>query len=417
MQNAGVALVEGRDRSGRRVLQTYVPVAVPSARPGAIELTESLDGLDQIARAAILRFAALGAILVVLSAVAASFLGVWLVGRPLEQLTDKTRRAGSGDLSNPVHLVRRDELTELGVSLNLMCNQLVAARERLRNEAEARIAALEQLRHADRLKTVGRLASGMAHELGTPMNVVLARAELIGLEAPSENAVASAKVIKSQIETMASMIRQLLDFGRRGRAHKQSLDLNDVCEQIVQLLDPLAKRQDVALELEPSEASVFAEVDASQIQQVVSNMIENAIHAMPEGGTVAIRVEPGPFHSVGNSPGPACGCARITIEDQGTGIPTENLEHIFDPFFTTKDVGKGTGLGLSIAYGIVQDHGGSIEVSSTPGVGTRFFIYLPRVEIPASELRQGSDGSTADNSEALAAAPHVAESKHATPSA
>jgi two-component system, NtrC family, sensor kinase len=420
LQSSGVASVEERDQSGQGHLHTYVAVSVPSARAGAIELTESLDGLDRIARAAILRFAAFGATLVILSAVAASLLGVWLVGRPLEQLTEKTRRAGSGDLSNPVHLGRRDELTELGVSLNLMCNQLAAARERLRNEAEARIAALEQLRHADRLKTVGRLASGMAHELGTPMNVVLARAELIGLEAPSENAVASAKVIKSQIQTMASMIRQLLDFGRRGRAHKQALDLNDVCEQIVQLLDPLAKRQNVELALKPSEASTFAEVDASQIQQVVSNMIENAIHAMPEGGTVTIRVESGPFRAE-SSPTAGCGCARITIEDQGVGIPAENLEHIFDPFFTTKDVGKGTGLGLSIAYGIVQDHGGWIEVSSAPGVGTRFSIDLPRSESLPAGRQQGDDGTAADRPEALAAtldqAAKLALAKQAAPSA
>src|SRR6202044_3094911 len=187
---------------------------------------------------AILRFALLGALLIVLSAAAASLLGVWLVGRPLQLLTEKTRRAGAGDLSNPIHLVRRDELAELGLALNLMCNRLAAAPERLRGETEARIAALEQLRHADRLKTVGRLASGMAHELGTPMNVVLARAELIGLEAPSETVIASAKIIKAQIQLMAAMIRQLLDFGRRGRAHKEAVDLRQLAERTVQLLDP-----------------------------------------------------------------------------------------------------------------------------------------------------------------------------------
>jgi len=414
IHNGGTVIVEERDAAGRGYLHTYVPVPVSSARTAAIELTNSLDGLDRLALAAIWRFAAIGAVLIVLSASAASLIGLWLVGRPLQQLTEKTRRAGCGDLSNPVDLKNADELAELGVALNLMCNQLAAAHERLRTEAEARIAALEQLRHADRLKTVGRLASGMAHELGTPMNVVLARAELIGLEAPSESAVASAKIIKAQIQQMSAMIRQLLDFGRRGRAHAQTRDLGELCEQTVQLLDPLARRQSVTLELIPSKLPVPADVDGSQIQQVLSNIIENAIHAMPDGGTVTVRVEPGPFEPVGNARSTGTSCARVAIEDQGIGIPAENLEHIFDPFFTTKDVGKGTGLGLSIAFGIVQDHGGWIEVSSTPQVGTRFLIYLPRAE------GLGVDGKNVDRASAairtaVLSSQTAAEGKQASP--
>jgi signal transduction histidine kinase len=392
--NGQPVYVEEREPSGRGILHTYVPVAVASPRLGAIELTNSFDGPDRIARVGILRFALLGAVLIALSAAAAWLLGVWLVGRPLEQLTEKTRRAGAGDLSNPVHLVHGDELAELGLALNLMCNQLAAARERLRGETEARIAALEQLRHADRLKTVGRLASGMAHELGTPMNVVLARAELIGLESPSESTMGSLKVIKNQIQTMSAMIRQLLDFGRRGRAHKQTIDLADLCEQTVQLLDPMARRQNVTIELASCDAAVMAEVDHSQIQQVISNIIENAIHAMPHGGTVTVRVEPGPFRpTTGNTRATGQPAARVSIEDQGIGIPAENLNHIFDPFFTTKEVGKGTGLGLSIAYGIVQDHGGWIEVSSQPGEGSRFLIYLPRAETRCTAPRSTDEGS------------------------
>ena len=126
----------------------------------------------------------------------------------------------------------------------------------------------------------------------------------------------------------------------------------------------------------------MAEVDNPQIQQVLSNIIENAIHAMPNGGKVCVAVEAGPFPAVGNGRMSEQGYARLAVEDQGIGIPAENLEHIFDPFFTTKDVGKGTGLGLSIAYGIVQDHGGWIEVTSTPGVGSRFLIYLPTCRDP-----------------------------------
>jgi signal transduction histidine kinase len=416
IRNGGTILVEDRDATGRGFLHTYVPVPVSPARTGAIELRESLDGLDRLSRAAIWRFAAMGAVLVVLSAATASLLGVWLVGRPLQQLTDKTRRVGNGDLSNPVHLVRRDELAELGLALNLMCNQLAAASERLRKETEARIAALEQLRHADRLKTVGRLASGMAHELGTPMNVVLARAELIGLEAPSETVVASAKIIKAQIQLMSAMIRQLLDFGRRGRARKQAVDLRQLAERTVQLLDPLAKRQNITLELRSGDSDVLAEIDGPQIQQVMSNLIENAFHAMPKGGTVAVRIEAGPFQSAGEACTPENGFARIAVEDQGIGIPPEHLEHIFDPFFTTKEVGKGTGLGLSIAHGIVQDHGGWIEVTSTPGVGSQFLIYFRRTETLPISPSNADDGADRQP-EAFRRPPNAVESKEAAPSA
>ena len=416
IRNGGTVLVEERDSAGRGSLHTYVPVPVSSPRTGAIELTTSLDGLDQLARAAIVRFAAMGAVLVILSAAMAALAGVWLVGRPLQQLTDKTRRVGNGDLSNPVHLVRRDELAELGLALNLMCNQLAAASERLRKETEARIAALEQLRHADRLKTVGRLASGMAHELGTPMNVVLARAELIGLEAPSESVVASVKIIKAQIQQMSAMIRQLLDFGRRGRAHKQTLNLGELVEHTVHLLDPLATRQNSTLELRPCHSEALAEVDGPQLQQVLSNLIENAFHAMPNGGTVTVRVEPGPFWPAGTARAAGTACARIVVEDQGIGISPENLEHIFDPFFTTKEVGKGTGLGLSIAHGIVQDHGGWIEVTSTPGVGSQFLIYLPRVETLPNSQSNAHDGS-ARRSDAVRVPPNPVETKEAAPSA
>lgn len=421
LRGGNVVCLEQRDPSGKGVLHTYVPVSVASTRSGAIELTNSLDAIDRIAYAAIRRFVAIGAALVILSAAAAALLGFWLVGRPLGQLTDKTRRVGNGDLSNPVHLVRRDELSELGHSLNLMCNQLAAARERLRGETEGRFAALEQLRHADRLKTVGRLASGMAHELGTPMNVVLARAELIGLEAPSETAVESAKIIKAQIQRMSAMIRQLLDFGRRGRAHKQVVDLDELTEHTVQLFDPLAKRQHISLDWRPCTDAVAAEVDSAQIQQVLSNIIENAIHAMPDGGTVSVAVEAGPFHATGpprpieDSHTAAQGYARLTVEDRGIGIPAENLEHIFDPFFTTKDVGKGTGLGLSIAHGIVQDHRGWIEVTSTPGVGSRFLIYLPRAA--ASSAGHKAHSVTVEGTDALADPSVAAASKQASPSA
>jgi two-component system NtrC family sensor kinase len=133
---------------------------------------------------------------------------------------------------------------------------------------------------------------------------------------------------------------------------------------------------------------------------------------------VTVRVEPGPFRPTANAHASDQPAARVSIEDQGIGIPAENLDHIFDPFFTTKEVGKGTGLGLSIAYGIVQDHGGWIEVSSQPGEGSRFLIYLPLAEtrcIGETSTDAGSNGA-ARRSPSFESRPIEAASPHAAPS-
>lgn len=186
----------------------------------------------------------------------------------------------------------------------------------------------------------------------------------------------------------------------------------------MQLLDPVARRENVTIELASCDAPVMAEVDRSQIQQVISNIIENAIHAMAQGGTVTVRVEPGPFRPTATANASDQPAARVSIEDQGIGITAENLDHIFDPFFTTKEVGKGTGLGLSIAYGIVQDHGGWIEVSSRPGEGSRFLIYLPLAETRCTD--ETSTGEGADDAArrpgSLESRPIGATSRQAAPS-
>ena len=240
---------------------------------------------------------------------------------------------------------------------------------------------MEQLRHAERLTTVGRLAAGMAHELGTPMNVAAVCAELIIEESPSADAVASAKIIKSQVDKMAGIIRQLLDFARRRSPRKERADLSRLIEQTTQLLDGLAKAKNVEIKLAACSDSCFVEADAGQLQQVLTNLLVNAIQAMPKGGCIDVGLDRGDFRprAVGTE-GPRMGdFARIKVKDDGMGISKDHLHHIFDPFFTTKQVGEGTGLGLSIAYGIIEDHGGWIDVQSVVGQGTCFSVFLPLI--------------------------------------
>jgi two-component system, NtrC family, sensor kinase len=248
--------------------------------------------------------------------------------------------------------------------------------QRIRSEAAERLAAMEQLRHADRLKTVGRLAAGIAHELGTPLNVVSGRAGLIASGKLSDEEIQqSAWTIKAEAERITGIIRQLLDFARRRSPQRVQIDLRDVARQTTQLLEPLALKRGVTLTVQGNGHAVTACADFAQIQQVVTNLVMNAIQAMGNGGQVCVRM--GNQTRGAETDAAPSNHAFLCVEDQGTGITPEDLEHIFEPFFTTKHVGEGTGLGLSIAEGIIREHGGWMEVDSRPGEGSRFTVFLP----------------------------------------
>ncbi len=311
------------------------------------------------------------------STAAIAISGIVMVGRPLKKLVNKTRRMGDGDLTGPVRLNSSDELAELGHSLNAMCERLSESQRRADQEAAARLAAMEQLRHADRLKTVGRLASGIAHELGTPLNVVSGRASLIGSgKLNAEEVSASVEVIKGETDRMAALIQRLLDFSRRREAQRVTADVVPIVRQTIELLDSMAQNHKVQLNMTGEQPSP-ARADVSQLQQVFTNLIVNAIQAMPQGGTVHVSV------AQTNADPPAQidtdyeRFVRISVRDEGAGIAAEDIEHIFEPFFTTKDVGEGTGLGLSIVHRIVDEHGGWIDVRSNPNEGSCFDVFLP----------------------------------------
>jgi len=303
-------------------------------------------------------------VIVVLCGGLAMVLGGWFVGRPIQRLCEQARRVGAGDLSTRLDLEQRDEIGELGREIDVMCDRLAAT--------------LEQLRHADRLKTVGQLASGVAHELGTPLNVVSARAKMIATkEVIGEETVHSARVITEQATRMTAIIRELLDFSRRRGPTLAIGDLRDVAERTATMLHTLAEKRRVALEVEVGGEPLPVRLDAAQLQQALTNLVVNALQATPHGGRVAVRVERGARLNGMRAGVGDQSAVQLVVEDNGRGIHAEALPHIFEPFFTTKDVGEGTGLGLSVAYSIVRDHGGWIDVRSEPGKGTRFAVFLP----------------------------------------
>ncbi len=364
------------DHTGR--IFTYVRVHFAAAPTAAIEVSQSLAGHAAL-RAEVLRRAGLTAFLIaVASGFVTSFLGLVLVGRPLAALVRQARRIGEGDLSDRIAISRRDEIAELGHEMNRMCERLHDARESERAQTDAKMRALSQLRHADRLATVGRLAAGLAHELGTPLNVVQARArQMAGGTLGATDVSEKAQIIVEQVARMTRLIRQLLDFARKGELQPTDVDVRGLVERAVTLLEPMARKGGVSLAVAGSGEPLQGHIDQEQMTQVVLNLVMNAVHATGSGKAVTIAVGRGRGMPPAEDGRGEQACLCIEVRDEGAGIASEALPRIFEPFFTTKDVGEGTGLGLSVAYGIVKDHGGWIEVASRVGEGSLFTVWLP----------------------------------------
>lgn len=356
-------------------LYTYVTLPVDATRPGAIEVRESLALERAYLRRTVMNVATATVGIFVMSAVVAVIAGARVVGRPMHELVAMARRVGSGDLTARAGLAQRDEIGELAREMDAMVVRLADAFDRVERESAGRLAALEQLRHADRLATVGQLASGLAHELGTPLNVVAGRAKLIASrELALDEAVENGEIIAEQAARMTAIIRQLLDFARRRDPRTEPLDLRVPMRRTVDMLSRLAEKARVALDVD-APAEVVAQADATQLQQVLTNLVVNAIQAQPQGGRVRLttsRVRARPPVG-GDDRDMAC----VAVQDEGVGIQPDDLPRVFEPFFTTKGVGEGTGLGLSVAHGIITEHGGWIDVESQPGRGSVFRVLLP----------------------------------------
>jgi two-component system NtrC family sensor kinase len=378
-----------KDEQGEPWRYSYMPLSVEGARPAVLVGMESLHVQRAFIQTSRLQVLVATIVILVLCTGAVYGVGVRFVGRPLQRLRDKARAIGAGEPGEPLVFRQRDEIGELAEEINAMCARIIEAQRRLASETEARIAAIEQMRHTDRLTTMGQLSSGVAHELGTPLSVIAGRAEMIATgEAQGERAVACARAIGEQAELMTALIRQLLDFSRRQGPRFGLASLRVIAARTVDLLASFAGKRGVSLELDAPDDPMLVSADQNQLQQVLTNVIMNAVQAMPEGGRVLVRIGPQRRRPPGDAATPEHDYLCASVEDQGKGISPELLPRVFEPFFTTKGTGEGTGLGLSVAYGIVQEHGGWIDVESTVGKGSRFAIYLK----PARDTRARPTG-------------------------
>lgn len=253
--------------------------------------------------------------------------------------------------------------------------------ERKRAEEALRHSEM-QVRQAQKLGAVGRLAGGLAHDLNNLLTVIMGHSQVLLSDLASEHS------LRGKIQEMqragdraAGLIKQLLAFSRKQPSEPKVLDLNPVIANLETILRRLI-REDIELVLRTSQESLRVKADSVQLEQVAMNLVVNARDAMPKGGkllieTASIDLDRTPMYHL--SPLPPGAYVRLSVSDTGCGMSPEIQTHMFEPFFTTKEEGQGTGLGLATVFGIVTQSGGGLDVASRIGQGTRFDVYLPKV--------------------------------------
>ncbi|TKB26948.1 HAMP domain-containing histidine kinase [Desulfopila sp. IMCC35006] len=358
---------------------TFMAVDIPGDRPGAIQLTQSLVPREKFIQRMLIRSLSITTLLALISGIIIYFFIHIKIRGPLEKLSSKAVEIGKGNLMPDLEIKGEDELVGLAGIMNDMCTRLLIAKEKIHFEHLARLKTLEQLRHTEKLSTVGQIAAGIAHEIGTPLNVVDGRAKMIISEPLEPDEIIScARIIKTQAERMTLIIRQLLDYSRKKKSHPKTLEnVETVLRQVFRLLSPMASKQGITLTLHTvAEIQMVCRMDAQQMQQVFMNVIMNAIQATPNGKEVVVEIVNTTLKSMLHTDDQMKKLVRIDVLDEGDGIPEDQLPEIFTPFYTTKQIGLGTGLGLSIARELLEEHNGWIEVENRRPKGARFSIFL-----------------------------------------
>jgi signal transduction histidine kinase len=357
----------------------------------AIELTrdesDAAAALGESARGAIYAVVGLGLMIGLLVWVSARSAISNPLGRLVEAIDDVTH----GDLGRVILRERDDEVGALAERFNEMTASLREARAQILDGVNAKLALEARLRHSEKLATIGQLAAQIAHEVGTPLNVIGGRART--MEKKSENPVEVAKnaaIIAAQTQRITKIIQQLLDFARRPAAERRPVDLQSVAKDTLDFLETQLAGSRVQARLEPFRSdggdappSPLVIADPDQLQQVALNLCLNAIQAMPDGGALELTTRAEVRRRPGLDAAPPGRYVILEVADTGAGIPVENRERIFEPFYSTKGGGKdggGTGLGLAVSVGIVKDHDGWIEIDSEVGTGSIFRVYLPASE-------------------------------------
>jgi signal transduction histidine kinase len=397
---------------GRRVFALMEPVRDDQDRVvAAMELVRREDDVAavQVASRRAVMWALIG-----LSLLLAATL--WLstrasISNPLKRLVEAIDDVTHGDLGRVILRERDDEVGDLADRFNEMTGSLREAREEILAGVDAKLQLEARLRHSEKLATIGQLAAGIAHEVGTPLNVIGGRARQMEKKASDPGEVAkNAGIIAAQTQRITKIIQQLLDFARRPASVRRRVDLSAVAKDCLDFLEHQLATSRIEARLLPftidstrtdgsgvallPPESPTVQGDADQLQQVCLNLCINAIQAMPQGGALELSTRALIRRRPGLDAADPGRYIVLDVADTGVGIPEEDRERIFEPFYSTKQGQEvkegGTGLGLSVSVGIVKDHDGWIEIDNRPGGGTVFRVFLPAAE--AAERRVSAAG-------------------------
>ena len=298
------------------------------------------------------------------------FLFSRVINVPIKKLTDTMKKAEEGDLNARVNIKSRDEMGSLGENLNIMIEKLNVARE------EAEQYHQELIQRADRMASIGELASGIAHEIRNPLAGIQGAIQILAEEFPKEDPRKQVSdEIQKQIYKLERLVKDLLNFAKPVTRNYLPTDINELVDKVLSFfMTQRGKSVDIKIEKNFVPSLPKAMIDPSSMEQAFLNIILNAQKAMSRGGTFTVSTLALPGRK---DDGKEVQEIQIVFEDTGIGIPGENLSKIFNPFFSTRS--DGTGLGLSITKNIVEQQGGKIEVESQVNAGTKFIITLPAI--------------------------------------
>jgi signal transduction histidine kinase len=303
------------------------------------------------------------------------------IGWPLKRLFVGMMRIKDGNFSPLPLKNQKDEIGVLLVAFNVMATELENARKQLKEEAQSRRHVQAALQEADKLITIGQMSAGLAHEIGSPLQILKGRAEhLLLCAGQPEEVIRHAQILASQTERITRIVQQLLEFTRRRPPHFTRIDLREPVNAVLNLLEYEAHKKQVELSYEAEKDLPLILADSDGIQQIVLNLVSNALSATGTGGRIVVAIEP---YQTGTdrTHSEAVEALQLTVRDNGYGMSQNILEHLFEPFFTTRHEQGGVGLGLAVARSIVTAHDGSIKAESSPGQGSIITIILP-VEKP-----------------------------------
>jgi signal transduction histidine kinase/CheY-like chemotaxis protein len=316
---------------------------------------------------------------------------------PLGRLVDGVRALEEGNFTYPLNAQGGDEVAQVTRAFDRM-------RDTLKKNESDRLVLEGQLRQAQKMEAMGRLAGGVAHDFNNLLTVIKGHTNLMTDRLqPTDPNHRSACQIDNAADRAVSLTGQLLAFCRMQVLQPKVLDLNSLIGEMSSLLKRLI-REDIELVFQPDPECGRVKADPGQIEQVVLNLVVNARDAMPEGGRLTIEtrgVKVDDAFAKTRPPMASGEYVRLTVADTGRGMDANTKSRIFEPFFTTKEVGKGTGLGLATVYGVVKQSGGCIWVESQPGEGTRFEVYLPKVNEPEDRLPKEASPSARHKSETV----------------